>query len=633
MPRLVPPFYLGPYKVVRQLGAGGFATVFRAAVEGDMGFSRDVALKVLHSHITRDSPEVVAMLADEARLLARMQHPNIVYVQWFGKLEHPEDGEVFAMMMEYVEGRTLGSMLHEARQTDTPLPLSVIVDVHIAVAKALAFAHSLKDQNRQPLGLVHRDLKPENVMVSRQGAIKLLDFGIAKATDRLAEATATDLVRGTVHYMSPEQVHGTKDLDFRSDLFSLGGMLYESVLGSRLITADSIVAAIHQVAKFDPEEAVQALDGVNPALGAVARRLLAVDRDERYSRTSDLVLELEEARRSIRAAQTTETWLADRFMAVGDTHAIQTPSELKRNSDGVSETVDLPSGDSLPPTTVPPTRPQARVSESRPPFSSGATRRGQSDPLAPTAAIPSDQAILATLGHEEDPYEPGGRRRGLLWLAVPAVLAVGIALGVLGPRWFAGETGDPTGTTAAPQATAAPEASGSPAASEAAPGGEAVEDEELVLAMVEPEPESINDKVQMEEPRLPTEPTTTKGPGDAQARTATAGAPAPVTTKGGGDFAVPSVDPALAAVLADPMPAAPGIARLGADKAFEVSIAGKVYSKLQARQGIELPAGTYTARFTCLQECQGVAAAFTVQVVVAAGETASRVVQFPAESR
>ena len=629
MPRLVPPFYLGPYKVVRQLGSGGFATVFRAAVEGDLGFSRDVALKVLHSHITRDSPEVVAMLADEARLMARMQHPNIVYVQWFGKLDHPEDGDVFAMMMEYVEGRTLGSMLHEARQTDTPLPLSVIVDVHIAVAKALAFAHSLKDELRQPMGLVHRDLKPENVMVSRQGAIKLLDFGIAKATDRLAEATATDLVRGTVHYMSPEQVHGTKDLDFRSDLFSLGGMLYESVLGSRLITADSIVAAIHQVAKFDPDPAVEALDGVNPALGAVARRLLAVDRDQRYSRTSDLVLE--EARSSIQAAQTTETWLADRFMAVGDTHAIQTPSELRRHGDGVSETVDLRSGDSVPPTTVPPTRPQARVSGSRPPFSSSTNPRAAGDPLAPTAAIPSDQAILATLDRDLSEDEPKRRPAGLLWIALPAILAVGIGLGVFGPRLFRDQVEDPGMTTTEPATSGATE---SPAAS-AAPAADPVEqEEELVLAALEPEDEVERRDPEIEkahEAEAPAKPPSGKGPDSEHARTATGATTAP--TEADEAPAPPQAEPTPEITSVYPVPPETGWVRLAADHPFEVTIRGEVYSKLQARQGIELPAGSWPARFTCLQCPEGVATSLTVQVGVTSQDTVSRIVQFPAESR
>ena len=98
---------LGRYKLTAQLGAGGFATVYRAVVEGDMGFQRDVALKVLHPHLTTGNPEVVKMLADEARLLARMRHPHIINVQWFGQLPHPQSGEVYVLVMEFVEGRPL----------------------------------------------------------------------------------------------------------------------------------------------------------------------------------------------------------------------------------------------------------------------------------------------------------------------------------------------------------------------------------------------------------------------------------------------------------------------------------------------------------------------------------------------
>jgi len=617
MARLVPPFYLGPYKVVKQLGSGGFATVFRAAVEGDMGFSRDVALKVLHSHITRDSPEVVAMLADEARLLARMQHPNIVYVQWFGKLEHPEDGEVLAMMMEYVEGRTFGSMLHEARSTQSPLPMSVIIDVHIAIAKALAFAHKLKDEQRQPLHLVHRDLKPENVMVSRQGAIKLLDFGIAKATDRLAEATATDLVRGTVHYMSPEQVRGVKDLDFRSDLFSLGAMLFEAVTGARMIGADSVVAAIHSLANFAPGPAVEAITEACPALGPVATTLLAVDRDDRYDKTSDLVRDLEEARRSIDTVQTTETWLADRFQAVGDTAAVETPAEL-RLFDEVSETVDVPSGDAP---EVPPTRPQARVSGGQLPFSSGGPRAAP-DPLAPTAAIPSDQAILASQAVEQQP-EP--KRRSLVWVAVPLVL-LGILLGTVGPKLLGPGEPDPTPTATTP-APVTPTAETTPAPEEPEVADPMGEDEEMVVADAEEE-EVVEAGDELASGRAITVPPAiaTAGPGGSTSEpTRTPAPPAKATPAPTPEIATTTPD-----AIAEPPPK-PGTIRLSADAPFQVTIAGKTWSQLEAKRGIELPAGSYKARFTCLECPEGIVPTAQVAVEVKAGAKTTRSIQFPAE--
>ncbi|MCP4869739.1 MAG: serine/threonine protein kinase [Proteobacteria bacterium] len=326
------PFQLGRYKVVGQVGAGGFATVYRAKVEGDMGFSRDVALKVLHPHITSESPDVVAMLADEARLLSRMQHPNIVYVQWFGRMANPDGGELFGMTMEYVEGRSWRSVLQEAQRGSEGVPMSVILDVHTDIARGLEFAHGLTGDDGHSLGLVHRDLKPDNIMVSSRGVVKLLDFGIAKARDRLASATETDLVRGTVHYMSPEQVYGVKDLDFRSDLFSFGAMLFEAIVGTRMIEADTVIPAVREIADFDPTPPLGMVAAVRPELVPILEKLVAKERDDRFESTSELVEALVRARGVVEAKQPTTAWLAARAEPLGETQAVKTPADLRRSA-------------------------------------------------------------------------------------------------------------------------------------------------------------------------------------------------------------------------------------------------------------------------------------------------------------
>jgi eukaryotic-like serine/threonine-protein kinase len=615
MARPTLPFYLGPYKVVQELGAGGFATVYKAAVEGDMGFSRDVALKVLHPHITTSSPEVVAMLADEARLMARMQHPNVVYVQWFGKLEHPTDGDVFAMMMEYVEGRTLGSLLQERAQTGVPIPLSVVIDINIAVARGLAFAHGLKDEAGLPLDLVHRDLKPENVMVSRQGAVKLLDFGIAKATDRLAEATKTDLVRGTVHYMSPEQVHGVKDLDFRSDLFSFGGMLYEGLCGERLIQQDTVVSALHAVANFDAEPTVAALAEVHPGLGDVARGLLANDRDDRYSTTELLLRDLERVRRSVDSAHSTETWLSERYSPLGDTAAIATPAELRRGS-GESATIDVTSGGARPPASL-------GSSSSPPPPFSGSTRRpgttsppfsGSARPVPPTRDVSADHTVL--LSSEEGGLVCEDKRRRGRMIGVPVVLLGVVVIALLLFRFLGGEPGptpdDPTpGETSGTAGTAEGDEEELLAAEVAAITPELLDAEVIAEAMAEPPTNQA--------PELDPTPAPTPAPTATPEPTTPAATPEPTPT--------PTPEPTPEPVAS----AEPGTVRLGADHPFEVTVGGKVYSKLQARQGIELPAGAHSARFSCLQCPEGTRPELTVSIDVKAGETTTKVVEFPAE--
>lgn len=387
------PFYLGQYKVLSQLGAGGFATVYRAVVEGEMGFQREVALKVLHAHITRSNPEVVAMLADEARLLARMQHPNIVYVQWFGQLDHPVNGRVFAMMMEYVPGRTLRQLQRKAWEDKSPVPLSVMMDIHLDVLRALRFAHTRVGSDGQPLHLVHRDLKPDNVMITAEGAVKLLDFGIAKASERLVDKTESNMVRGTVHYMSPEQVRG-EDLDFRSDLFALGAMLFEALTGKRLIQGRTLISAMHQVAIFELEPAMEQVEPLLPEVVPVLRRMLAPDREDRYESTEDALQALQEVRDAVGTDEQATRWLSRKVAAIEADPQVSTSAETDPGPGGPAAPKR---GPVLPPTT----------------------------PLHPSVG-PGDD-VAATRMMERPPEAP--RRSPLIPLLIAAVVAL-VGLGV-----------------------------------------------------------------------------------------------------------------------------------------------------------------------------------------------------------
>lgn len=393
------PFYLGQYKVLSQLGAGGFATVYRAVVEGEMGFQREVALKVLHAHITRSNPEVVAMLADEARLLARMQHPNIVYVQWFGQLDHPVNGRVFAMMMEYVPGRTLRQLQRKAWEDEAQVPLSVMLDIHLDVLRALRFAHTRVGTDGKPLHLVHRDLKPDNVMITAEGAVKLLDFGIAKASERLVDKTESNMVRGTVHYMSPEQVRG-EDLDFRSDLFALGAMLFEAMTGKRLIQGRTLISAMHQVAIFELDPAMEQVEPLLPEVVPVLRRMLAPDREDRYESTEDALQALQVVRDAVGTDEQAARWLSREVAALeGDPPKVST----------LAETDPGPAGPAAPkrPPVLPPTT-----------------------PLHPSVAPGGE--VAATRKMERPPEAPRRSALGPL-LLVAAVALVGLGVWILWP--------------------------------------------------------------------------------------------------------------------------------------------------------------------------------------------------------
>lgn len=310
------PVELGPYRLVSRLGAGGFATVFRAISRGELGFEREVAVKLLHPGIVERNPGMTRALADEARLLGRIRHPNIVAAQWFGTLQ-PDEGEpVWAIVMDYVEGKSWRALLHEAHARRQRIPRRELYDLHLGVARGLAYAHALTGEDGAPLGLVHRDLKPENVMVSKQGEVKLLDFGIAKMRDRLGDTTDSGNVRGTVAYMSPEQVRGV-EVDHRSDYFALGTMLYEGLMNVRLFRADEPVVSMYRIAHLELEDVLLPVQRDAPEAVPVLERMLHPDRERRFQTGEELVAALADLRGSVGISDSGQSALAQRVLGLG----------------------------------------------------------------------------------------------------------------------------------------------------------------------------------------------------------------------------------------------------------------------------------------------------------------------------
>lgn len=210
-----PILVLGKYEIGDLIATGGMAAVYRARVAGPMGFEKPVAVKILLDDAAQDE-DVVRMFIDEARLGARLSHPNIASVLDFGEA----DGR-FYLAMEYVDGVSLSALLKHLQRGRNPRPLDGRAALYIAqsVLRALSYAHDLKDANGHPLGIVHRDVSPQNILLDRSGAVKLCDFGIATGAHRV-EKTQTGLVKGKAAFMSPEQAAGER-LDARSDLYSL----------------------------------------------------------------------------------------------------------------------------------------------------------------------------------------------------------------------------------------------------------------------------------------------------------------------------------------------------------------------------------------------------------------------------
>jgi len=270
---------LGHYTIFEKLGAGGMGEVYKAR---DLNLGRDVAVKVLPPDFAQDS-ERLARFEREAKALAKLAHPNILTIFEFGR-----DAEVTYAVTELLEGETLRDRLAEGA-----LPWRKAAEMAAAIADGLASAHSQ--------GIVHRDLKPGNVFLTRDGRIKILDFGLARsAVAPLKEAeTRTSLetdttpgtVLGTVGYMSPEQVQG-KAADHRSDIFSLGCTLYEMLAGKRAFDRDSAVETLHAILKAEPAEIVVGGAPISPVLERLVRRCLEKEPAARFQSSSDLAFAL-----------------------------------------------------------------------------------------------------------------------------------------------------------------------------------------------------------------------------------------------------------------------------------------------------------------------------------------------------
>ena len=275
------------YLLVRHLAMGGMGEVWLARQDGPAGFSRPVVIKRILPAFSADEHFVELFLA-EARLAARLTHPNIVQV-----IELSKDGGEWFMAMEYVHGRTLRALHRAAREQGKRLDPVMVAAIASQALVGLQYAHQLTDEQGQPLGLVHRDASPDNLMVSFDGTVKVLDFGIAKVTSAVS-TTQPGQVRGKLSYLSPEQVRG-ETLDGRSDVFSIGVVLYELFTGQRPFTGDSDAAKMMQVLEHTPPEPA-ALEGQVPApLSRVVTRALQKDPAERYPSAEAMHLALDAA--------------------------------------------------------------------------------------------------------------------------------------------------------------------------------------------------------------------------------------------------------------------------------------------------------------------------------------------------
>src|SRR5208282_5424538 len=273
---------LGPYEIVALLGAGGMGEVYRAR---DERLGREVAIKVLPASFSGD-PERLRRFEQEARAVGALNHPNILGVHDTGS----QNGVQY-IVTELLDGRTLREMLAEGA-----LPVRRALTLFQQVANGLAAAHDK--------GIVHRDLKPENIFVTKDGRVKILDFGLAKQSASLplteslngatldTPLTESGVVMGTVGYMSPEQVRG-KGTDHRSDVFALGAILYEMLSGKRAFKRDTGAETMTAILREEPPELTAINPAINPSIDRIVRRCLEKQPEQRFQSVADLGFAIE----------------------------------------------------------------------------------------------------------------------------------------------------------------------------------------------------------------------------------------------------------------------------------------------------------------------------------------------------
>jgi len=284
------PQVFGRYTLLGRIGSGGMADALLAMLDGPMGFRKPVVIKRMHASLGRDS-HFVKMFLDEARLAARLSHAHVVATSEVGECE----GHYF-IAMEYLEGLSLDRVARRYIQEGGEVPLGVLLRVLCDCLDGLHYAHELKDYDGGALRVVHRDVTPSNLFITAGGAAKVLDFGIAKASTQ-DEATRTGMLKGKLAYMAPEQFMAAP-IDRRSDLWSMGVVIWEMSTGRRLFKAANDAQTYKNIVGADVPPLAGWRRDAPPGLDAVIARALARDRDARYPTAEAMRVDLEAVLRS-----------------------------------------------------------------------------------------------------------------------------------------------------------------------------------------------------------------------------------------------------------------------------------------------------------------------------------------------
>ena len=430
----------GQYTLLERIAVGGMAEVWKARMRGLEGFQKTVAIKKILPHMTHNS-EFVSMFIDEAKLAAQLSHPNIIHIYDLGKIAND-----YFIAMEYVEGRDLRTIGNLARQKRLPIPVGLSLLIAHHLSGALDHAHRKRDFEGRALGLVHRDVSPQNVLISRDGDIKLCDFGIAQAVTQAGQ-TQIGALKGKLQYMSPEQAWG-RPVDARSDIFSLGTLLFEMLTGERLFAGDSEISVLEAVREGRVRSPREIDPSISAEIDAITRRALAHDPADRFQSAG----EMEQRLGAVLYEQKPTPSHTDLAAYVRKLETAPVPQEAPPPP-------PVPAFSSAP-ASAPPAPPSAAAAAAPVP------------PVAPVASFPAAAAASAApSGYSAQAEEPDGDRmaagpvveavppledaptgapagksRTVLWIALAALILAAVAGGL----WFARGKARPQAAPPAP---------------------------------------------------------------------------------------------------------------------------------------------------------------------------------------
>ncbi len=279
---------LGRYELLLPIAKGGMASVWAARLRGTRGFQKMVAIKTMLPGLV-DDPHFERMFLDEASLASQVRHPHVIEIMDLGEVDR-----ILYLVMEWVDGEPLNIIMKYAA-TRGGIPLAIAVSIAAQACRGLHAAHELRDENGALVGLVHRDVSPQNVLLTYEGVVKVVDFGVAKATSRASNETEAGQLKGKIAYMSPEQLRGER-IDRRTDVFAMGILLYMMTTGTHPFRGDDQAATIRRISSDElvtPPSSI--VPGYPAGLEAVVMQSLAKDAGKRYPTANDMLIGLSRA--------------------------------------------------------------------------------------------------------------------------------------------------------------------------------------------------------------------------------------------------------------------------------------------------------------------------------------------------